>query len=162
MQSRGNCVLFYALDTWFTCSFCILTALQVVRAKALPSAREYACVCCVIELQRECWPGIGEAVGSWERPLCLLVHSCTETSHCEVWPVLGEVIVLHFSHLLFFSLSFTVTHQREGRKWLFIDKHAQELIEEESQSAGYKCLSWAIPQQPVWMLPSDSLLSPAA
>lgn len=60
-----------------------------------------------------------------------------------------------------FLLSFTVTHQRGGRKWLFIDEHAQELIEEESSSAGYRCLSWAIPQQPVWMLPSDSLLSPA-
>lgn len=62
----------------------------------------------------------------------------------------------------FFLLSLTVMHQRGGRKWLFIDEHAQELIEEESQSAGYKCLSWAIPQQPVWMLPSDSLLSPMA
>lgn len=52
-------------------------------------------------------------------------------------------------------LSRTVTHQRGGRKWLFIHEHAQELIEEESQSAGYNCLSWAsaIPQQPAWMLP---------
>lgn len=118
MQPWGNCLLFHALDIWFTCSFRILTALQVVRGTVLRSAREYACVCCVIELQRQCWPGIGEAVGSWERPLCLLVHSCTETSHCEVWPVLGEVIVLHFSHLLFL-LSCTVMHQRGGKKVAF-------------------------------------------
>lgn len=78
------------------------------------------------------------------------------------WPVLGEGIVLHFPTS--FLLSRAVTHQRGGRKWLFIDEHAQELVEEESQSAGYNCLSWsrAIPQQPAWMLQSDSLPPPAA
>lgn len=135
MQSWGNCVLFHALDIWFTCSFRILTALQVVRGTALRSAREYACVCCVIELQRECWPGIGEAVGSWERPLCLLVHSCTETSHCEVWPVLGEVIVLHFSHLLFCCPAQSRTREREESGFSLMNTHRNSLRRRASQLA---------------------------
>lgn len=108
------CLLHHASNTRSTCYFCISSALQGVRAAALRSAREYACACCVIALPRQCWPGIGEAVGSWERPLCLLVHSCTETSHCEVWPVLGEVIVLHFSHLLLSAVLHS--HAPERRK----------------------------------------------
>lgn len=119
MQSQDSFVLSRYWPIWITCSFPILTTLQGVPAVVTWLAREYACVCCIIELQKECWHGIGEAVGSWERPLCLLVHQGTEASHCEsgqCWvSVLSTIFPPPFR-------SPAQSRTREGgRKWLFID-----------------------------------------
>lgn len=138
-------------STWVTCSFAILITSQGVPAEVTWLAREYACVCCIIKVQKECWRGIGEAVGSWERPLCLLVHQGTETSHCESGQRWVTVLLIVFPPPFHSSAQ---PRTREGEESGFslmgqLD-HAQELSKEGSQSAGYNCHSWssAIPQQP--------------
>lgn len=76
-----------------------------------------------------------------------------------VWPALGYYIVHRF------PTSLAQPRTREGEESVFSLivqlEHAQELSEEESQSAGYNCLSYAEPflsnKQPEWMLQSDSL-----
>ncbi len=136
MQSQDSDVPFMCWSNWSTCFFAILITLQGFPVTVTWLAREYACVCCIIEMQKECWRGIGEAVGSWERPLCLLVHQGTETSHCESG--LSWVCVL--------SITFPPPYRspaqprtREGKESGFSLmghlEHAQELSEERSQSA---------------------------
>lgn len=76
-----------------------------------------------------------------------------------VWQALGYYIVHRF------PTSLAQPHTREGEEsgFSFIVQleHAQELSKEESQSAGYNCLSYpeTFPgnKQPAWVLQSDSL-----
>lgn len=162
MQSQDSFALCKHWPTWITCSFPILITFRGVPAVVMWFAREYACVCCIIRLQKKCWPGIGEAVGSWERPLCLLVHQGTEDSHCESGQCWVRVLSIFFPPP-FHSPAQSRTREGEESGFSLMDQ-AQELSEEESQSAVYNCLSWswAIPQQPAWMLQSDSFLPPLA
>lgn len=114
----------------------------------------------------ECWHGIGEAVGSWERPLCLVVYQGTETSHCESGQRWVTVLSIVFPPP-FRSPAQPRTRERE-RKWLFIDGSVGACTGTqwggESVSC-YNCLSWSwtIPQQQAtcmnateWLITSDT------
>lgn len=90
--------------------------LQGVSAEVTWLAREYACVCCAIKgmLAWDWW-------GSWimrKDSLFVGPPGHRDLTLCA-WPALGYCIVHRFPTSL--SLSCIATHQRRGRKWLFMD-----------------------------------------
>lgn len=154
--------------TWITCPFAILITLQGAPAKVTWLAREYACVCCIIKVQRNAGVGLVERLDHEKGP-SVCWSSRAQRPHIVSLASFGLLYCPSFSHLPFALLH---SHAPErGKKvafhWWVSLEHAQELSEEGSQSAGYNCLSWsgAIPRQPAtcmnateWLITSNTTM----
>lgn len=93
----------------------LLITLQGAPAEVTWLAREYACVCCIIKMQRNAGVGLVKQLVH-EKGLSVRWSTRVQRLHIVSLASIGLLYCPSFSHL-----PCTATHQSGGRKWLFID-----------------------------------------
>lgn len=140
MQSQNSNVLL-SLNYWTGC----LTEVTWL-------AREYACVCCIIEERRNAGVGLVKQLDH-EKGLSVCWSTRVQRLHIVSLASIGLLYCSSFSHL-----PRTATHQRGGRKCLFIDGSVGACrVSQLATTAFPDPEPFPSNKQPAWMLQSDSL-----
>lgn len=164
MQSQDNNVLSMYWSTRITCSFAILITLQGVPTRVKWLAREYACVCGIIKVQRNAGVGLVKQLDH-EKGLSVCWSSKAQRPHIVSLASVGLLYCPSFSHLPF-ALLHSHTPER-GKKvafhwrvsWSLHRNSLKRGVSQLATTAFHDPEPFPSNKHPEWMLQTEWLIT---
>lgn len=161
MQSQDSNALSIYWSTFITCSFAITITLQDVSDKMVWLAHKYACIFCIIKVQRNAGVGLEKHLDH-EKGLSACWSNAAQRPPIVSLASVGLLYCPSFSHLPFALLH---SHAPErGKKvafhWRVSWNMHRNLVKREFSQLATTAFHDPVPfpgnEHPAWMLPSDS------